>query len=77
MYNADADDDPDSYKHCQSQSHFNDVWKKNFSNVRLRKYCRFAKCDFCVHWRMKSEDLKIKPEAIERFISIVNFLLPK
>jgi hypothetical protein len=40
----------DTYVKC-SIDYFNKVWRENYSNVRLRKHCRFAKCTFCVRWR--------------------------
>ena len=64
-YNADAEQS-DTLKHCKSKSHFYQVWNKNFPEIRLRKYCRFAKCDFCVEWRRIGQEWSRKAEAREK-----------
>ena len=64
-YNIDAAENG-AYRHCKSRSYFNQVWHENFPEIRLRKHCRFAKCDFCVHWRKKCEDTNTNAEARER-----------
>ena len=48
---------------CKSQSYFNEVWALNFPEMRLRKHCKFAKCDFCVDWRNKGSDWRHRGEA--------------
>lgn len=34
-----------------SESFFKQVWAVHFTDVRIRKHMRFAKCEFCVKWR--------------------------
>jgi hypothetical protein len=55
MYVADCVLYPKDFTLCQF-SWFNHIWTENHSNVRLRKHCRFAKCDFCVKWRAVMDD---------------------
>ena len=38
---------PDLYLKCE-KSHFYHVWRESFPNVKLRKHCRYAKCEFCI-----------------------------
>ena len=65
-YNEDAAEEGSSLEHCKSMSYFYSVWNTNFPELRLRKHCRFAKCDFCVNWRRIGEDWKRRGEARER-----------
>jgi hypothetical protein len=46
----DVEEKPHLYTPCD-ESYFRSVWRNNYANVRLRKYCKFAKCEFCVDWR--------------------------
>ena len=41
---------PSIYSDCDD-SYFNHVWSQSFPNVKLRKHCRFAKCEFCIDKR--------------------------
>ena len=45
---------PECY-HKSCESYFFKTWKENFPEVRLRRHCKFAKCSFCVRWRLKYE----------------------
>ena len=65
-YNEDAAEEGSELKHCKSKCYFYDTWNANFPEIRLRKWCRFAKCDFCVDWRRLSQDHSRKAEAQER-----------
>jgi len=65
-YNGDAAEEGSTYKHCKSKSHFYGVWRDNFPEIRLRRHCRFAKCDFCVDWRRLGREHHRKAEAQER-----------
>ena len=65
-YNDDAAEEGSTYKHCKSKSHFYGVWRDNFPEIRLRRHCRFAKCDFCVDWRRLGRQHQRKAEAQER-----------
>jgi hypothetical protein len=64
-YNNDAEESGE-YLPVKSKSYFYSVWDDNFPEVRLRRHCRFAKCDFCVHWRTKAQDRATLPEARAR-----------
>ena len=46
-YDLDAVAWPHLYERCK-RNHFVNVWKNLFPEIRLRKHCRFAKCEFCV-----------------------------
>jgi len=65
-YNEDAAEPGSTFHHCKAKSHFYKIWKHNFSEIRLRKHCRFAKCDFCVEWRRISTNWQRKGEAQEK-----------
>jgi hypothetical protein len=67
-YNADAAESDGRLVHCNSQAYFCKVWHDNFPEIKLRKHCRFAKCDFCVHWRQAGRDWNMKAEATERCV---------
>ena len=41
---------PTLYEAC-SVDLFNTCWRDNFPEIRLRKHCRFSKCQFCVRYR--------------------------
>jgi hypothetical protein len=48
---------------------FYDTWRLNFPEIRCRKHCRFAKCDFCIERRAILQDqtrLADHPLAKER-----------
>jgi hypothetical protein len=64
-YNADAVES-DTLMHCKSKAYFYDVWNNNFPETRLRKYCRFAKCDFCVEWRRIGQELSRRAESRQK-----------
>lgn len=49
-YKLDAACWPALYQECDP-SYFYQVWRESFPNVKLRKHCRFAKCDFCLEQR--------------------------
>ena len=49
-YSLDVACRPDLYMKCE-KSHFYHVWRESFPNVKLRKHCRFAKCEFCIDKR--------------------------
>jgi hypothetical protein len=49
-YIEDVKEFPDLYEKCH-RSYFDSIWLKNYPDIKLRKYCRFAKCEFCVDWR--------------------------
>jgi len=51
---------------CTNKGYFYKVWDDNFPELRLRKHCKFAKCNFCVNWRKISEEPSRKAEAAER-----------
>jgi hypothetical protein len=68
-YNADAKESP-VFLECKSKTYFCKVWHDNFPEIKLRKHCRFAKCDFCVHWRAASSDWNLKAEATQRFVHL-------
>jgi hypothetical protein len=53
-YEADCKQFPNLYTSV-SQSYFYDNWRRLFPEVRLRRHCKFAKCSFCVRWRMVIE----------------------
>jgi hypothetical protein len=65
-YNEDAAEEGSTPKHCKSKPYFYDTWDVNFPEIRLRKWCRFAKCDFCVDWRRLAQVNSRKAEATER-----------
>ena len=48
---------PDLYTLC-TYDYFITVWRAHFPEIRLRKHCRFTKCDFCVKWRAVATDRK-------------------
>jgi len=64
-YNNDAQES-DDYLVVKSKAYFYTVWNENFPEIRLRKHCRFAKCDFCVHWRKMAQDQTTNAEARTR-----------
>ena len=41
---------PAIYLKCD-KTYFYQVWNESFPNVKLRKHCRFAKCEFCIDKR--------------------------
>ena len=41
---------PQIYKKC-NKTYFYQVWRGSYPNVKLRKHCRFAKCEFCIDKR--------------------------
>ena len=49
-YLLDAQRWPDLYLEC-NDSYFYQIWRESFPNVKLRKHCRFAKCEFCIDKR--------------------------
>ena len=49
-YCRDVEEIPDTYTKV-SPSVFYEVWREHFSNIKCRKFCRFAKCSFCVKMR--------------------------
>ena len=55
MYAEDAHNFPNSFMPA-SFDYFRTIWADNFPEIRLRKHCRFAKCDFCVKWRAVIDD---------------------
>jgi len=63
MYLDDCKLHKKSFEECSIET-FRKVWNRNFPNIKLRKYCRFAKCDFCVNWRAVYDDKSRSP--IER-----------
>jgi hypothetical protein len=65
-YNEDAAEEGSTLHHCKSKSYFYETWTDNFPEIRLRKWCRFAKCDFCVDWRRLAQVNSRKAEAQER-----------
>ena len=42
---------PSVYERCKDKSYFYQIWRDSFPNVKLRKHCRFAKCEFCIDKR--------------------------
>ena len=50
LFDSDTIRYPDLYKKC-CLVYFRQVWKKFVSHVKLRKHCRFAKCDTCVDFK--------------------------
>ena len=49
-YKLDAARWPELYLGCDP-SYFYQIWRESFPNVKLRKHCRFAKCEFCIDKR--------------------------
>ena len=49
-YMEDCNFYPESFIAC-AYRYFCKVWRDNFPEIRLRKFCRFTKCIFCVKWR--------------------------
>ena len=39
----------DNYKNKISYSYFLRVWKLNCSNIKVRRWSKFSKCDFCIN----------------------------
>jgi hypothetical protein len=66
-YNADAEES-NVFLKCKSKSYFCKVWHDSYPEIKLRKHCRFAKCDFCVHWRAEANDWARKAEATQRLV---------
>ena len=56
-YKLDCASFPGKYKHC-TPGHFNKIWRKQFPECRIRKHCRFAKCEFCVAKRAILDNAK-------------------
>ena len=57
-YNADTVLRPEMYPDC-SKEWFCEVWRHQFPELRLRKYHRFSKCDFCIEQRAIRGDRKV------------------
>jgi hypothetical protein len=57
------------YSKC-TERYFVQIWKALYRNVRLRKWCRFAKCNFCVSVRAimfnASNSLAVRNDARSR-----------
>ena len=53
-YEADCKEFPELYIPV-SKPYFSENWRRLFPEVRLRRHCKFAKCSFCVRWRMVIE----------------------
>ena len=49
-YAVDVEKYKDLYLPC-NEDYFVKTWSANFPEIRLRKHCRFAKCDFCIEMR--------------------------
>ena len=49
-YAGDVETYKDLYLPC-NKDYFIKTWGANFPEIRLRKHCRFAKCDFCIEMR--------------------------
>lgn len=63
---------PDIYQKCE-EGYFLLLWRENFPNVKLRKHCRFAKCEFCVAnreimWSATAQDVE-KADARDKLKS--------
>jgi hypothetical protein len=58
QYMLDVQSMPSMYSKV-SPDFFNKTWNTNFPEVKIRKHCRFAKCEFCVHHREIIGDQKV------------------
>jgi hypothetical protein len=76
MYIADCELYPTDFQKC-TFGWFNHIWAENHSNVRVRRHCRFAKCNFCVKWRALMDDQTKTPheraEARDRVNQHINW----
>ncbi len=61
-YCEDARTWPSLYMEC-SRSYFNEVWRTQFPEIRLRKHCVFTKCPFCVEHRERRGDRSLSADA--------------
>ena len=53
--------------------HFFSTMRQNFPEIRIRKHCKFAKCDFCQKWKAilheRTTSAALRAEAKERFMA--------
>ena len=77
QYMLDALDDTSGILVGCKPDHFLKTLRVGFEEIRLRKHCRFAKCDFCEEWKGRmhdqSVDAAVRAEAKERYTEHANW----
>ena len=59
QYRQDASNDTSGVLETCTQDYFLKVWSKLYQEIRVRKHCRFAKCDFCEERRGQMHDQSV------------------
>ena len=77
QYMLDARDDTSGTLYECHADYFLATLRDYFPEIRLRKHCRFAKCDFCGEWKGKMHDqsvgAELRAEARARYTAHVEW----
>ena len=77
QYMLDARDDTSGTLYECHLDYFLAILRDSFPEIRLRKHCRFAKCDFCGEWKGKMHDQSVgaalRAEARARYTAHVEW----
>ena len=77
QFMLDVEGDVADVTHPCHKSYFLQTMRQMFPEIRVRKHCKFAKCDFCQKWKGILRDQKssaaLRAEAKERFAEHVTW----
>src|SRR4051812_3502659 len=57
--------DRDTWPNCAS-TYFMEIWRKQVTNVRLRRYSRFTKCSKCTDYKAQKQAARGRGNTIKR-----------